>query len=161
MSRTREGTEILLDAAEEKKFSPKILLNSSVGIHLPTHSEKLTARYDRLTADLQPEDERRQETIDRLRKSVDMANASPQNGWSLFQDHCVRCHQMAGQGKTIGPQLDGISERGVSRLLEDVVDPSRNVAEGFKNQVIRLKNGAIRMGFPAEEDDESILLMDE
>ena len=161
LSRTREGTEILLDAAEENKFSPKILLNSSVGIHLPTHSEELTARYDRLTADLQPEDERRQETIDRLRKSVDMANASPQNGWSLFQEHCVRCHQMAGQGKTIGPQLDGISERGVSRLLEDVVDPSRNVAEGFKNQVIRLKNGAIRMGFPAEEDDESILLMDE
>ena len=161
LSRTREGTEMLLAAAEEKKFSPKILLNSSVGIHLPTHSEELTARYDRLTTDLQPEDERRQEIIDRLRKSVDMAAASPQNGWSLFQEHCVRCHQMAGQGKTIGPQLDGISERGVVRLLEDVVDPSRNVAEGFKNQVIKLKNGAIRMGFPAEEDDESILLMDE
>ena len=161
LSRTREGTEILLAAAEEKKFSPKILLNSSVGIHLPTHSEELTARYDRLTADLQPEDERRQEMIDRLRESVDMATASPQNGWSLFQEHCVRCHQIAGQGKTIGPQLDGISERGVSRLLEDVVDPSRNVVEGFKNQVIRLKNGAIRMGFPAEEDDESILLMDD
>ncbi len=161
LSRTREGTEMLLAAAEEKQFSPKILLNSSVGIHLPTHSEELTARYDRLTADLQPEDERRQAMIDRLRRSVDIAAASPQNGWSLFQEHCVRCHQMAGQGKTIGPQLDGIAERGVVRLLEDVVDPSRNVAEGFKNQVIRLRNGAIRMGFPAEEDDESILLMDE
>ena len=161
LSRTREGTELLLAAAEAKKFSPKILLNSSVGIHLPTHSEELTNRYDRLTADLQPEDERRQEMINQLRKSVDMATASPQNGWSLFQEHCVRCHQMAGQGKTIGPQLDGISERGVVRLLEDVVDPSRNVAEGFKNQVIRLRNGAIRMGFPAQEDDESILLMDE
>ena len=161
LSRTREGTEILLAAAEEKKFSPKILLNSSVGIHLPTHTEELTARYDRLTADLPPEDERRQETIDRLRKSVDIATASPHNGWRLFQEHCVRCHQIAGQGKTIGPQLDGISERGVARLLEDVVDPSRNVAEGFKNQVIRLKNGAIRMGFPAQEDDESFLLMDD
>ena len=90
-----------------------------------------------------------------------MTTASPQKGWSLFQEHCVRCHQIAGQGKTIGPQLDGISERGVARLLEDVVDPSRNVAEGFKSQVIRLKNGAIRMGFPAEEDEESLLLMDD
>ena len=41
------------------------------------------------------------------------------------------------------------------------MDPSRNVAEGFKNQVIRMKNGAIRMGFPAQEDDESFLLMDD
>ena len=161
LSRTREGTEMLLAAAEAKKFSPKALLNSSVGIHLPTHSEELTARYDRLTADLQPEDERRREMINRLRRSIDLATASPQNGWSLFQEHCVRCHQMAGQGKTIGPQLDGISERGVARFLEDVVDPSRNVAEGFKNQVLRLTNGAIRMGFPAEENDESILLLDD
>ena len=42
-----------------------------------------------------------------------------------------------------------------------MVDPSRNVAEGFKNQVIQLRNGAIRMGFPAQEDDESILLLDD
>ena len=46
-------------------------------------------------------------------------------------------------------------------MLEDLADPSRNVAEGFKTQLIWLKNGAIRMGFPAEEDDESILLVDD
>lgn len=161
LSRTRQGTEMLLDAAEENKFSHRILLFSVVGIHLPTHSRELTAHYDRLTADLQPEDEHRQETIDRLGEAIDVATASPGRGWSHFQEHCVRCHQIAGRGKTIGPQLDGIAERGVARLLEDVVDPSRNVAEGFKSQVIRLKNGAIYMGLPAGEDEESLLLMDE
>ena len=161
LARTREGTEILLDAAEERKFSPTVLLRSSVGVVLPTHAEELTVRYDKLTADLAPLDERRQDIVRRLLESVDMETASPCSGWAIFQEHCMRCHQIAGQGKTIGPQLDGISERGVERLLEDMADPSRNVAEGFKNQVIWLRNGAIRMGFPAEEDDESLLLIDE
>ena len=125
------------------------------------HWPDLKERYEKLTAGVEPEDERRQATIDGLVEVVDLETASPRVGWEVFQEHCLRCHQISGRGKTIGPQLDGISERGVTRLLEDLVDPSRNVAEGFKTQLIRLKNGAIYMGFPAEEDDESVLLMDD
>ncbi len=158
---TPEGARILLAAAEKNQFPPTVLLSSSLAIHLPAGFPELKERYEKLTAGLEPEDDRRQATIDRLLESVDLETASPRSGWDLFQEHCARCHQIAGRGETIGPHLDGIAERGVPRLLEDLADPSRNVAEGFKTRLIRLKNGAIHMGFPAREDDERLLLVDD
>ncbi len=161
LARTPEGIRILFTAVERKKFAPTVLLSSTRVAMQSVHWPDLKERYEKLTAGVEPEDERRQATIDGLVEVVDLEIASPRVGWEVFQEHCLRCHQISGRGKTIGPQLDGISERGVTRLLEDLIDPSRNVAEGFKTQLIRLKNGVIYMGFPAEEDAESVLLMDD
>ena len=46
-----------------------------------------------------------------------------ENGQQVFQTHCVACHQIDGKGGLIGPQLDGIGNRGIARLCEDILDP--------------------------------------
>jgi putative heme-binding domain-containing protein len=55
-------------------------------------------------------------------------------------------------GKKIGPELDGIGQRGLDRLIEDILDPSRTVDPAFLATVIRLKSGAIVTGLLLREE---------
>ena len=64
----------------------------------------------------------------------------------MFEKYCARCHQIGGRGKTVGPQLDGISNRGLDRLIEDVLDPNRNVESAFRSSMIKLKSGGSDFG---------------
>ena len=38
----------------------------------------------------------------------------------------------AGKGAKVGPQLDGIGTRGLDRLMEDILDPNRNVDQTLR-----------------------------
>ncbi|NIP95171.1 MAG: c-type cytochrome, partial [Akkermansiaceae bacterium] len=50
---------------------------------------------------------------------------------------CVHCHQMGATGVPVGPNLTAVASRfGRDDLLEAIVDPSRVVAEVFRNHVI-------------------------
>ena len=61
----------------------------------------------------------------------------------VFLKNCTTCHQMGGQGALIGPQLDGIGNRGLERLVEDILDPSRNVDPAFFATLYVLKDGRV------------------
>ena len=52
----------------------------------------------------------------------------------------------------IGPQLDGIGIRGLDRLLEDTLDPNRNVDQAFRATTLVLKNGQILSGLVLREE---------
>lgn len=60
-----------------------------------------------------------------------------QRGEQLFLKHlvaaCVLCHQLKGQGSTVGPPLDGIGARkDAAYLLESLVEPNKHLAEGYQ-----------------------------
>ena len=81
-------------------------------------------------------------------------------GQKVFQKHCAACHQIANQGAKIGPQLDGIGNRGLERLLEDVLDPNRNVDQAFRTTQITLKNGQTVNGLFLREEGNIVILAD-
>jgi len=60
----------------------------------------------------------------------------------------------------VGPQLDGIGNRGLERLLEDVLDPNRNVDRAFRTHTLALRNGDIFSGLPRREEGELLVLAD-
>ena len=70
------------------------------------------------------------------------------------------CHQLGGKGARIGPQLDGVGNRGVDRLLEDLLDPSRNVDQAFRLSTLALTNGQIVTGLLLKEEGEVYVLAD-
>ncbi len=46
---------------------------------------------------------------------------------------CVLCHQIKGQGSTVGPALDGIATRGTPEYIrESLLEPSKVLAKGFE-----------------------------
>ncbi len=70
---------------------------------------------------------------------------------------CAVCHQIGTEGAKIGPQLDGVGIRGVDRLLEDVLDPNRNVDAAFRSSAIALTDGRILTGLKRREEGADVV----
>lgn len=89
---------------------------------------------------------------------LDWSMAQASEGKNLFEQHCAVCHQLAGVGKTIGPQLDGAIVRGVLRLGEDILDPNRNVDQAFRQTSLLLSNGSVVAGLAQDQPDGTVRL---
>jgi putative heme-binding domain-containing protein len=81
-------------------------------------------------------------------------------GAQVFTKHCAACHRLNGQGTKIGPDLDGIGLRGVDRLLEDVLDPSRNVDQAFRGTTLTTVDGRSIVALVLREEGEVLVLAD-
>jgi putative heme-binding domain-containing protein len=105
-----------------------------------------------------------QPEIDALIKSRLAAFAStkpdPAQGEAVFKTQCAACHQIKGQGGLIGPQLDGIGSRGPDRLMEDILDPNRNVDIHFRLHTLKQHDGTTLTGFVRGEVGQVIVLVD-
>ena len=66
----------------------------------------------------------------------------------------------AGKGAKVGPQLDGIGTRGLDRLMEDILDPNRNVDQTLRVTNLALKNGQIVSGLLLREEGEVLIIAD-
>jgi putative heme-binding domain-containing protein len=82
-------------------------------------------------------------------------------GQQVFQRDCAACHQLAGQGAVVGPQLDGIHRRGLERVLEDVLLPNQNVDHAFRSHMFLLDNGQVLVGLVQAEDELSVQITDQ
>ena len=59
----------------------------------------------------------------------------------------------------IGPQLDGIGNRGLIRVLEDILDPNRNVDVAFRSTTVVTTAGKVRTGLSKGFDGARLVLI--
>jgi putative heme-binding domain-containing protein len=141
------GAESLLALVEAGQASPRLLLAANVTSKLGTlQSAKLTERVAAATAKLPAVSETLDKLIAERRSAYTQAAPSLERGQTSFTKHCAACHQIAGQGAVVGPQLDGIGGRGLERIIEDVLDPNRNVDVAFRTTTMRLADGRVVTG---------------
>ncbi|MEM7373176.1 MAG: PVC-type heme-binding CxxCH protein [Bacteroidota bacterium] len=150
-----EGVALLLAAAEQGMFSPRLLLEPSLQERLEasatsSQQEQLNAFTDGV---LLP-DEKIESLISDRAKGFRMQRHSIENGRSVFTQHCTACHQIDGQGGQIGPQLDGIGNWGIGALSEKILDPNRNISKAFKTYLLRLKDGQSKSGLFLREEGQ-------
>lgn len=81
-------------------------------------------------------------------------------GQAVFTTHCAVCHAIGGKGALVGPQLDGIGNRGVDRLMEDILDPGRNVDSHFRLHVITRQDGTVLAGLERGELGQVLIVVD-
>jgi putative heme-binding domain-containing protein len=158
---SREGAEKLLEAVAAGKASARLLQERAVAVRLElAHLPNLKERLEKLTVGLPRPDERIQATIDRKRSSFLAAKTEIAAGKRVFTQHCALCHQIGGEGARIGPQLDGIGIRGLDRLLEDILDPNRNVDQAFRTTTLELNKGQVISGLLLREEGAILVLAD-
>jgi putative heme-binding domain-containing protein len=87
---------------------------------------------------------------------LNVNEASVEQGKLLFEKSCAVCHQLAGKGTLVGPQLDGVGKRGIERLGEDLLDPSRNVDTAFRMSTLLLEGDRVLTGLVREQPDGSL-----
>ena len=72
---------------------------------------------------------------------------------------CAQCHRVSSEGGVVGPDLTAIGSRFDARaMLESIVEPSKVVAEMYRNVVITTKAGVIWEGRIVSEDDKTIVI---
>lgn len=75
---------------------------------------------------------------------------------------CGRCHVAAGEGRSFGPELSGLSQRyDRAQLLEQILNPSKVVGPEFKTVHVTLKDGTEVSGFVVRRDGDRMVLRDE
>ncbi|HEV3302393.1 MAG TPA: PVC-type heme-binding CxxCH protein [Planctomycetaceae bacterium] len=159
--RNREGAAALIEALEKGQCSPQLLADPTLRARLQaTAGPQLESRVAKLLEGLPKIDERINKAI--AARSADFAKASPNadRGVAVFQKNCGACHQIAGKGNRVGPQLDGAGNRGVERLLEDLLDPNRNVDVNFRATILALDDGQIVNGIIVREEGPVVVLVD-
>lgn len=154
-----KGAEALLSLVESGKTSPRLLQRPSVRQRLASiDRDEIRQRAARLTESLPSENEMIAKLIVARRSGYEAAEKSAERGEAVFAKHCAACHQIAGKGAMIGPQLDGIGGRGLERVLEDVLDPNRNVDVAFRTTSLRLADGQVVAGLVRREEGETLVL---
>jgi putative heme-binding domain-containing protein len=155
------GAERLLDSLEAGKGSARVLQEPRVALVLgKTNLPDLKPRLDALLEGLPPADDRLRDLLKRRREQFEISTRDPAEGAKVFEKTCAACHQVRGQGARIGPQLDGIGARGVDRLLEDILDPNRNVDQSFRATNLALTDGRLISGLLLREEGEVLVLAD-
>lgn len=163
------GAEALLRLAKDGHVSPRLLTRPTVKQRLDAlKSEAFAKQVAELTAELPDDNVTLQKLIEQRRGLFLAAQSgtdtskrpSLEAGAALFTKHCAACHQVAGKGTVLGPQLDGIGQRGLERVLEDVLDPNRNVDVNFRTTTVVTKDGKIFSGLIRREEGATLVLAD-
>ena len=100
--------------------------------------------------------------IEKVRKQVaDKGDAK--RGRELYLNTkllaCATCHRMEGVGGSVGPDLTRIWDtQTLDKLLESIIDPSKEIKEGFQTYRVATANGQIIMGLKIKEDAKEVVI---
>lgn len=158
---SKTGAEKLLQTVATGKASPRLLQERAVEFRLAASNlPDWKERVAKLTQSLPPADQLIQALLQSRHEGFNKTKHDPSAGAKIFEKSCAICHILANKGAKIGPQLDGIGNRGLDRILEDILDPNRNVDQAFRSTTLNLKNGQIISGLVLREEGEILVLAD-
>ena len=156
----RGGMVMLLELIENGHLNTRVLSQPTTRAQLNSlATPELGDRIGQLVKSVE-EPESIQKRIDMLVAEYDSRGGDVTSGQRVFEKSCANCHRVGGKGAEIGPNLDGIGSRGLQRVSEDVLAPSRNVDVAFRSSMIVTDSGKAHSGLIKAENDRSVRLVD-
>ncbi len=80
-------------------------------------------------------------------------------GKKIFAKHCAACHQLAGVGQQVGPDLASVPDKSLEGLLTAILDPNRVVEARYVNYLAVTKSGLHLSGVLFGETSTTITLV--
>jgi quinoprotein glucose dehydrogenase len=92
--------------------------------------------------------------LERFREALQGGDA--ENGQQLFlskaEASCLRCHKAKGEGGDVGPDLSKIGATKTREyILESILDPNKELAQGYETAVLVLSTGQMFVGVVKNE----------
>ncbi|MFT5525962.1 MAG: putative heme-binding domain-containing protein, partial [Pirellulaceae bacterium] len=155
------GLDALLTTIAEGKASALLLQEQRIAERLTTlGNAKIKLRAAELTKSLPPVEAKTSGLIRQRLRGFAKSDSSLERGLAVFKKNCAACHKLRDVGVMMGPQLDGIGLRGAERLLEDLLDPNRNVDAAFRTVNISTANGKVISGLIRRKEGAILVLAD-
>jgi putative membrane-bound dehydrogenase-like protein len=96
--------------------------------------------------------------VRRFNNDLRAASGDPKRGHDLFMKNCGVCHQLFGEGQSVGPELTHANRQDRDFLLVSIVDPSAVIRKEFLNYNIETTDGSVLSGLIVEQTPNSITL---
>ena len=160
LAQSDEGAATLVALVAEGRAPAALLRHARVAPALERRAPAVRARAAGLTRELPSEDARLDAVIAARIGAHGETKRDAKRGAEVFTQHCAACHRRGDVGGSIGPSLDGLAARGLSRVVEDILDPGRNVDPLFRMASVTLRDGEVRSGFNPRRDAAGVTLAD-
>jgi putative heme-binding domain-containing protein len=155
LSGTKLLAERLVGALEAGVVSPVELDASARETLQRIPDPALRMRLEPILAKAAPPDRR---DVLKTYQAALSKEGDPRRGETLFAKNCRTCHQKRGEGHRVGPDLSGVAGRPAAALLNDILDPSREVAPDYVGFLLVTRNGQLLSGLLAEETATTLKL---
>ncbi len=99
----------------------------------------------------------RQKVLDAYRPAL-AAKGDAGRGKTLFLKSCSVCHRLEGTGHAVGPDLAALAAKTPQFLLQEILDPNRNVDSRYVSYVAISQDGQTLNGLLVAETSASITL---
>ncbi|MBI5760169.1 MAG: PQQ-dependent sugar dehydrogenase [Planctomycetales bacterium] len=100
-------------------------------------------------------------------KTADLVTKTgdPRRGRDIYLDkkrtQCATCHKLEGVGGEVGPDLSKTWEtHTVAKLIESMLEPSKEIKEGFATWTVVTKDGKVYNGLKIAEVNKQFVLRD-
>lgn len=98
------------------------------------------------------------------RHSEALAGGDAERGREIFQHNsavaCQRCHKLDGEGGDVGPPVNGLGrDKSREYLLESLVAPNAQIAEGYASVILELSDGRKVSGVLRKKSPEKYVLL--
>lgn len=136
------------DVPEHIVWQLKMLKDDSIG----KATERLWPALKTVTAN------EKNKTIERVAKSMKAGIGDPVAGHPLFIAKCGTCHKLFNEGRNIAPDLTGYDRKNLGDLLNNIVDPSAYIREGYGSWHITTIDGRTIIGTLKAKNDKSLTI---
>jgi putative heme-binding domain-containing protein len=146
----------LLDAVEKGVVEPSSLPPLRQSQLLESPDAAVRARAKTLLAGRAASEDRKQ-VLKRYQASLTLPRDS-KRGKVVFEQQCLKCHQLQGKGFAVGPDLAAVQNRPDESLLIDILDPSSTITVGYRTYTVVTQAGKVYTGTLAAETATSVTL---
>jgi len=150
MAKSAEGGKILVKLASDKKLSPEITRAVAAAIfNNPDQGVRVLAGdyFNR------PGGNKTYSITNIVKIAGDALK-----GKTIFNTKCASCHQIAGMGNTIGPDLTNIRKKfDQPALLDAIINPGAAIAFGYEPWLITMNNGSVLSGFMLSQGNTLVI----
>lgn len=154
------GASTLVDLCHRGVAAPALLQRTDIADRVAAlNNADLNTQVAKLISELPSISEATAKQIAERRTNYLDHPGRAREGAAIFKKNCNTCHQIAGQGTQVGPNLDGIGKRGLDRLLEDMLDPNRNVDVNFRTTTVITTEGVVHNGLSKGVDGAQLVLI--
>jgi putative membrane-bound dehydrogenase-like protein len=123
------------------------------------NDKNITAQTHKLWPDIrQATAEEKNETIKSVKQIVQSGAGDLQNGRPLFIAKCGTCHKLFNEGRTIAPDLTGYDRKNLTDLLNNIVDPSAYIREGYSSWHVITVDGRTVIGTLKAKNGKSLTI---
>jgi putative heme-binding domain-containing protein len=156
LSVDQAGARYLLELLEAGSISTAVLRSATLVEKLRAHQQgALNSSIDQFVKAMPDTNHELDKIITRRKELLLTADVNVEDGKRVFVKNCSNCHQIAGQGVQVGPNLDGIGNRGADRLVDDILLPNENVDASFRASLVSTVDGRLLNGFVRKAEPES------